>query len=66
MRRDSDELCGLAYRVEHYGYAGWDSNAITVREHSTVMGMVRHSEGCCDRRRIAPGPWQGPERRRSA
>jgi hypothetical protein len=63
-RRDSDELWGLAYRVEHDGFHNWTSDAITIREHSTLMGMIRHSEGCCDRRRVVGEVWRGPERRK--
>lgn len=62
MRADEDFLLGLAQRIERQGY-NVDSDAITIRERSTIFGMLRRWPEC--ERRRKSGPWVGLERRAS-
>ena len=63
IRRDESELIGLAHRITTCGYDASDSNALTIREHSTLYGMLKRWPQC--ERRRQSGAWDGVERRKS-
>ena len=64
MREIEPELRGLAHHLRMGGETFWTSNALTVREASSLLGIIRHSDINRDRRRAHQHDWQGPERRR--
>jgi hypothetical protein len=64
VRETEYELVGLAHRLQQGEDLGLALNSLTMRERSTLIGMVRHYEAAPDRRRAFQPPWPGPERRR--
>jgi hypothetical protein len=65
MRESEDALLGLAHHLRHGGDTFWTYNALTVRESSTLWGMIRRDEHLGDRRHPGQPQWRGPERRMS-
>jgi hypothetical protein len=61
-RRDEEEVCGLYLYLKHGGYEWWTSDVLTLRERTTLRGML-HMWPQYERRRPFTGGWPGPERR---